>query len=124
MNSQPNFGPERDDHQRVGVWRRLSGAIGRSWYIFLLALVPLYFLIAGIVGLVSGKLRVLSRSSAAHTIYGAEAVTWSWIQISLGLGLLGWMLGDVTRRAWLKWVLWLVAAGCFATGFYRLVKAI
>ena len=43
MSSQPNFGPERDDRHRVSVWHRLSGAIGRSWHIVLLALVPLLF---------------------------------------------------------------------------------
>ena len=112
-----------DDPPRPSLLRRIFGFIGKTLLILLLSALPLWLLTKGISGLITGKLSMWSRTRGAHTLYGYEAIFWSWMQISFAFGCVAYVFRE-ELTGWLKWSLWLIAAVCFGAGVYHLIKSV
>ena len=112
-----------DDPPRPSLLRRIVGLIGKGFLILLFSLLPIYFFIKGIKGLVTGQLIMWSRTRGSHTLYGSDAVGWSWILIGFAIGSVPYVFRE-TLASWIKWSLWLMATVCFIAGVFRLVKGV
>ena len=112
-----------DDPPRPSFLQRVLGFIGKALLVLLVSLLPLYLLRLGIHGLVTEKLSMWSRISGPHTLYGSEAIGWSWMYIGFAFGFVPFVFREELAR-WIKWTLGLIATACFTTGTYHLLKGV
>jgi hypothetical protein len=109
------------DPPRPSLLQRIYGFVGKTILVLLFSLFPLYLLIYGIRGLSTGKLRMWSRVQGSHTLYGHEAVGWSWIMIGFAIGFIPFVFREYFA-SWLKWLIASAVAACFVIGIWRLIQ--
>jgi hypothetical protein len=106
---------------RPSLPRRIYGFIGKAFLVLLFSLFPLYLLIYGISGLSTGKLGMWSRTRGSYTLYGHEAVGWSWIMIGFAIGFIPFVFRE-NFASWLKWLIASAVATCFVIGIWGLIQ--
>ena len=109
------------DRPRASLPQRILGFIGKAFLVLLVSLFPLYLLIYGIRGLSTEKLNLWSRATGNRTLYGHEAVGWSWIMIGFAIGFIPFVFRE-NFASWLKWLIASAVAACFVIGIWRLIQ--
>jgi len=107
------------DPPRPSLLQRIWGFVGKALIVLLFSAFPLWLLKIGIIGLITKKVRLM----IGYTVYGYEAVGWSWLLIGFAFGFFPFVFREELAR-WLKWSLWLIATVSFVTGLFRLAKGI
>lgn len=110
-----------NDVVRPSLPRRILGFIGKTLLFLLVSIFPLYLLIKGFTGISTAKLSMWSRTRGIHTLYGHEAVGWSWIMIGFAIGSLPYAFRE-NLAGWMKWLLGLAATTCGGIGIWRLIQ--
>jgi len=106
-----------DDPPRRSLLQRIWGFVGKALIVLLFSAFPLWLLKIGIIGLITKKLRLM----IGYTVYGYEAVGWSWIMIGFAIGFIPFVFRE-NFASWLKWLIASAVAACFVIGIWRLIQ--